>query len=173
MKRELRKKYLEIRKNLKDKRLKDKVLFEKIIASEKVKNAKEILIYVSKDDEVSTTDLIEYFLNQKKIVAVPKVVNQDLEFHKIKSFDDLSIGYKGILEPNKNNKIKTFKSCISITPGICFSKDGYRIGYGKGFYDRFYQKNNIYKIGLCYKECITDDKFWEKHDVKVDEVKTD
>ena len=67
MKRELRKKYLEIRKNLKDKRLKDKVLFEKIIASEKVKNAKEILIYVSKDDEVSTTDLIEYFLNQKNI----------------------------------------------------------------------------------------------------------
>ena len=66
MKKELRKKYLEIRKNIKNKKLKDKVLFEKIIANEKVKNAKEILIYVSKDDEVATTNLIEYFWVKKR-----------------------------------------------------------------------------------------------------------
>ena len=62
---------------------------------------------------------------------------------------------------------------MSITPGVCYTKDGYRIGYGGGYYDRFYKENNVYKIGLCYMECLISDKFMNEYDQKVDEIITD
>ena len=52
-------------------------------------------------------------------------------------------------------------------PGICFDKRGYRVGYGKGFYDRFLSKHKIYSIGLTYKECIVDNINNDKHDINV------
>ncbi|MGN1358706.1 MAG: 5-formyltetrahydrofolate cyclo-ligase, partial [Bacilli bacterium] len=62
---------------------------------------------------------------------------------------------------------------ICITPGICFSKDKYRIGYGKGYYDRFIKENHLYQIGLCYQACLLDKIPHDYYDQKVDEIITD
>ena len=172
MKKELRKKYLEIRKKIKNKNSKDLTIFKKVIINEKVKKTTTILIYVSTKDEVDTKKLIEYFLKSKK-VAVPKVMGNDMKFYFIKSLDDLEKGSFNILEPKTKAEVKDFSNALSITPGICFSKDGYRIGYGKGFYDRFYQKHEISKIGLCYKECLVEQLPNDPFDINVDEVISD
>lgn len=172
MKNELRSKYLEIRRNILDKNNKDNIIYHKVIHNEKVKLAKTILIYVSKEDEVDTINLIKYFLTCKK-VAVPKIENNEIEFYYINSINDLKPGYFHVLEPISNNKVKDYQDMLSITPGICFSKLGYRIGYGKGFYDRFYQKNHVYSLGLCYKECLVNNSYHDSYDQKVDEVITD
>lgn len=172
MKKELRKKYLEIRKKIKNKNSKDLTIFQKVIINEEIKKATTILIYVSTEDEVDTKKLIEYFLKNKK-VAVPKVIGNDMNFYFINSLDDLENGYFNILEPKTKVEVKDFSNALSITPGVCFSKDGYRIGYGKGFYDRFYQKHKIYKIGLCYKECLVEKLPNDYFDINVDEVISD
>lgn len=172
MKNALRKKYLEIRKKIKNKNSKDITIFKKVIINEKIKEATTILIYVSTEDEVDTKKLIEYFLKNKK-VAVPKVIGNDMNFYFINSLDDLENGYFNILEPKTKVEVKDFSNALSITPGVCFSKDGYRIGYGKGFYDRFYQKHKIYKIGLCYKECLVEKLPNDPFDINVDEVISD
>ena len=92
-------------------------------------------------------------------------------FYYIKSLDELKQGKFKILEPISNNIVTDFKSCVSITPGICFSKDLYRIGYGKGYYDKFYEKHpNIYKTALTYDECIIDNIPKDRYDIALDEI---
>lgn len=172
MKDELRSKYKIIRRNIKDKSLKDRAIFDKVISNDKVVSSKVVLIYVSLSDEVDTFGLIDHLLKSKR-VAVPKIVNGEMRFYFISSFDDLEKGYFGVLEPTTCDEVLNFSECTSITPGICFSKSGYRVGYGKGFYDRFYNEHNVYKIGICYKECLVDLDFNDCYDVKVDEVITD
>lgn len=169
MKEELRKKYLDIRNNISNRQDKDNIIYNKIINNMKVKNADTILIYVSTKSEVNTINLIKYFLRDKK-VAVPKIIDVEMIFYYINSLNDLELGYFNILEPITNKEVTDFSKSISITPGICFSVDGYRIGYGKGFYDRFYMKNDVYKIGLCYQECLVNDFEHDSFDINVDEV---
>lgn len=173
MKKDLREKYINIRKNIRNKEIKDNIIFNKVINNKFIKQCSLILIYVSCHNEVDTIELIKYFLNHKKQLAVPKIENDIMKFYYIKDLSDLSLGYFNILEPMTKEKVINFSNCVSITPGICFSKDNYRIGYGKGFYDKFYQKHNIYKIGLCYKECMLDNIPSDIHDISLDEVITD
>ncbi len=172
MKNELRKTYLEIRQNIRNKATKNKLIYEKVIKDEKVKQAKTILIYVSYNHEVDTLNLIKYFLKYKK-VAVPKIENNVINFYYINSLNNLAKGYFGILEPNTNNQVQDFRNCICLTPGICFNNLGYRLGYGKGFYDHFLSKNKVYTIGLCYKECLINDLFQEKNDYPVNKIISD
>ena len=121
---------------------------------------------------MDTINLIKYFLG-KKCIAVPKVVGNQIKFYIIKSMDELEKGNFSVYEPITNNEVKSFENAVSITPGICFSKYNDRIGYGKGFYDRFYLDNKVYKIGVCYKECLINENFGEELDIKVDIVITD
>lgn len=173
MKKELRKKYLYIRKNISNKSLLDKIIYEKIIYDEFIKKSDVILIYVSKSDEVDTLNLIKYFLSIKKLVAVPKVKDASMEFYYINSLKDLKLGTYNILEPITDTKVTNFSNAVCLTPGICFSKDLYRLGYGGGYYDRFFQKHSVYSIGLCYSSCLLDNLPIEKHDQKLQKIVTD
>ena len=66
-----------------------------------------------------------------------------------------------------NDKV-TSNNCVCIVPGICFDKNGYRIGYGKGYYDKYLSNKSIYKIGICFKECLIDNMPHDLYDIKVD-----
>ncbi len=172
MKDEYRKKYLSIRKNIENKDLKDENIYRQLIKNKKIISANIILIYVSKVEEVDTIKLINYLLKHKK-VAVPKIENDMMNFYYIDSIEDLKEGYFKVSEPTTNDIVKDFTGVVSITPGICFSKNLYRLGYGKGYYDKFYSiHKNIYKIGLCYKELLLDNIPHNKYDIKVDEIIT-
>ncbi len=173
MKEDLRKEYLSIRKGIDNKKLKDKEIFNKVINNLKVNKTHKILIYVSLEDEVDTLNLIKYFLDNSYIVGVPKVDKNIMEFHYLNSLEELKIGYKGILEPQNTKVITNFQDFVCLSPGICFDKLGYRIGYGKGYYDKFFSKYQVYKIGLCYKELVIDNVYHNNLDIKVDEIITD
>ena len=172
MKKELRYKYLKIRENILNKNIKDNIIYNRVIKDNNVINSDLLLIYVSYNYEVDTLKIINYFLGKKKI-AVSRIDNDVMNFYYIDNTNELSRGYNGIFEPINNNIVTEFKNVVSITPGICFDKFGYRIGYGKGFYDKFYQKHNVFKIGLCYKECLIDRINYDKYDIPVDKVITD
>ncbi len=78
-------------------------------------------------------------------------------------------GYKNIREPfSVYEKIKTKNIDAIIVPGIAFDKSGNRIGYGKGFYDKFLKKFKGVKIGVTFDCCIVNRIESEKHDVTVD-----
>ena len=96
-----------------------------------------------------------------------------MNFYYIKSLEELKSGYFGILEPVSNDLVTDFSNCVCITPGICFDLNGNRIGYGKGFYDKFFNEVDIYKIGLCYKKCLVRKIDANKFDKTVEKVITD
>ena len=171
MKQELRKKYLSIRKNICS-TIPSSIITKKVLSHPKIITSSTILIYMSNNNEVDTKEIINALLPSKKI-ALPKVINKEIKFYYINSLLELSPGYYGILEPITTNPVNNYDNTICITPGVCFSRDGYRIGYGGGYYDRFLSKHKVYTIGLCYKECLVDALPHESHDKQIDEIITD
>ena len=168
----LRKTYKEKRDNIKNKDIKDNEIYKQIINNQNVLSAKIILIYISIKSEVDTSEIIKHFINSKKI-AIPKIINNNMKFCYIKSLNELRPGKYNIPEPINNNYVNDFDSTICIVPGICYDKENFRVGYGKGYYDKFLSKHKIKTIGLCYKECLVEKIDTDKFDYKIDEVITD
>lgn len=168
-KNELRKKYKLIRKNISNKKEQDNLIYNEIIKNKHILNCSTLLLYVSFNSEVDTLKIIEYFLNNKRI-AVPKIENNIINFYYINSLNDLKVGLFGILEPTTQEKVNNYENTTCIVPGICFDKNNYRIGYGKGFYDKFLSNKNIYTIGICYKETLINKIPIDKYDISLNEI---
>lgn len=168
----LRKKYKEKRDNIKNKVTKDNLIYQKVINNKDILSSKTLLIYISINSEIDTIKIINYFLNTKNI-AVPKIIDNNMFFCYVTNLNDLTPGKYNIPEPTNENIVTDFDNAICIVPGICYDKENYRVGYGKGYYDKFLSKNKIKTIGLCYKECMIEKIDNDKYDYKIDEVITD
>ena len=146
-----------------------------------------ILIYVSTKDEISTSAIIEHSLVNKKIVACPisNVGDNTLSFKTIKSVDELYSGSYNIPEPPQANpdfrelfeatraEKKRPPLAVCVIPCLSYDPDGYRMGYGKGYYDRFLPTFDGTKIGLCYSEFKAGKLPKGKYDVKLDVIITE
>jgi len=174
MKEELRKKYLFIRKNVKDKEKKSDIIMNKIINLDEYNNSKIIALYNNLKDEVSTKKLIIYSLKIGKTIVLPRVYKNTLKFYKIKLNEKYELSNFKIYEPyhSEYNYIKKELIDLVIVPGICFDIKGHRIGYGKGFYDNFLE-DNMNTIGICFKEQIREIVPYEKHDKIMKKIITD
>ena len=161
------------RKNILNKEFKEKIITTKILKDKKVINTKNILIYVSMKEEVSTKILIEELLKLKKNIFVPKVIGKEIKFYKIESLMELKISNLGILEPVGEIQYKGSKDAVCIVPGLLFDKFNNRLGYGGGYYDKFLSENEVYKIGICFKEFLIDKINVDKHDIKMNKVITE
>lgn len=169
-KKEIRKTYLNIRKNINNKEQKDTKVFNEMIELKEYKESKQILAYVSLNDELDTFKLLDYSLKNGKKVAVPKCEGETINFYYINSLKELKKGAFGILEPQNENIVTNLENSVCIVPGVAFDKNNNRIGYGKGYYDRFLQNYKGIKIGLTYKECLCDEIKTDKTDIKVDKI---
>lgn len=156
----LRARYRRFRENLEieQKRKLDSAIQARFLALPEYARADTILIYVSKPIEVDTLALIQAAFSNHKKVAVPRCVpnTYEMEFYYIESLDDLEKGAFGVLEP-KPETCKLFKSAkkaLCIVPGLSFDAQGYRLGYGKGYYDRFLNKFSGATAGICYMGCV-------------------
>ena len=174
---ELRTKYLQVRKELTHKEEKSKTIISKIIKTKEYQESKVIALYKSLPSEVNLDDLISYSLKQNKKVVLPKVVDNDLLFYEIGIDEELVKSNFGILEPlsNQNKLVNKNQIALVIVPGICFDKDKNRLGFGKGFYDRYLAHSNIYKIGVCFQNQVLTDITLpiNQFDIKMDKVMTE
>lgn len=152
----IREKYKEIKANITEeqKEALDEMVYNSFVNTMSYKHCNSLIIYVSRKDEVDTLKIIKKALEDNKRIAVPKCIPKkvELEFYEIKNISDLEKGHYGILEPNKEicEKTDPFTFGICIVPAICFDLEGYRIGFGKGYYDRFLEGFEGLKIGLTY-----------------------
>lgn len=168
--------YKRVRKNIEDKNHKDEEIYLKLVNSSFYKMGKVFLVYVSSKDEVDTVAFIKRALADGKIVAAPRCDDAGftMSFYKITLLDDLEKGSYGIYEPkNYCEKLIFDENSVCIVPGLSFDKNGYRIGYGKGYYDRFLSVFLGKSIGLCYFECICDKIVRNIYDKSVSEIITD
>ena len=138
------------------------------------KKSKVIMFFVSFNSEVNTHDMIRKSL-QSKTVAVPKVAEHEIEPSVILDIDSLvASGKFGILEPIEPMKIAYKNIDLVLVPGLAFDREGHRIGYGFGYYDKFLRKvPRAAKIGLCFDFQVVDRIPREEHDVPVDMIVTE
>ena len=156
---------------------KRKELSDSETAVKKMQSAELILPFVSARGEVGTREFIARCFVAEKTVAVPRCIDgSNMEFCVIHTFDDLEKGMYGIDEPKQHCEIikaENAQNSVLIVPGLCFSYDGYRLGYGKGYYDRFISRYKGYTVGVCYSEFMTDDIPVDEYDRCVDIVITE
>lgn len=174
----IRKEFKAIRNNIENKRAKSKLITETILNLSEVKESNVIGIYMSFSSEVDTKDLIEQLLMLGKSIAVPRLYNNlKMDFYKINSVNDLkNKNTLGIFEPENDEENKVSKDDIDlmIIPGICFDLEKNRVGFGKGYYDRYLENTNIKKVAICFEEqVLTGDTIAvNKYDIKMDKIVT-
>ena len=160
------------RKSIAGKELIDEKIAELFISSNLYKNADTILCYASLTDEINTDAIIKKALDDGKNVALPLCENSDgvMNFYIINGFDDLLCGHFGVREPNvkKCKMLDDSSNSVIVVPGLCFDRCGFRVGYGKGYYDRYLQNFNLYSVGLCYNNFIIDKVPADIYDKNVD-----
>lgn len=141
-----------------DRELKSREILRRLVSLNEYKSANLVLSYVSLPYEVDTFALLDCAVRDGKKVAVPRCVNgkPHINFYYISSLEDLSEGSFGILEPEPNpEKLCRSRTGLCVLPGLSFDRRGTRLGYGKGYYDRFLQNFKGTMVGICFSEVLS------------------
>ncbi len=148
------------------------------ICSELEKNelfadAENILLFASFGSEIPTDNIFELCKRLGKTVFYPKVNGKDMVFYRVDSLSDLTEGFRGIREPAADAvKFILSEKCskdLMIMPGAAFDREGSRLGYGGGFYDRYLAKLPEMKektIAIGYKMQETEHIPADENDIK-------
>ncbi|MBE4704050.1 5-formyltetrahydrofolate cyclo-ligase [Spiroplasma platyhelix] len=180
IKQQLRMQYLKILKNIdsKQKEQWDGSILQQFINSKYFHEANTIALYFSLPYEVETTKIIKILLENKKKVALPRMTEQNLVFYYINSLDELVVDNQWeIHQPKDTNQVVETKDLdLIILPLLGFNKKNYRLGHGRGYYDRFLSTPNFkaLKLALAYKiqEIQLDVFFVDNWDVTFDALIT-
>lgn len=155
---------------------KSAAILERLFACEEYASAKTIGVTLSRFPEVDTYPLIESAWNSGKRVAVPKCNpgTREMDFRIITSFDDLETVYMDLKEPVVGKTVSVDKGQIDlqIVPGVVFSDEGFRIGFGGGYYDRYLAHYRGDKVSLAFEEQTSHEVPIEEHDVPVNKIIT-
>ena len=136
------------------------------------RNAKSIGAYYSIGSEVRTHDILQEILKSGRELSLPKVVKKDLVFKKIKSLSDLEQGNFSVMEP-KDYCEDVKKIEVIIVPAIALTREGHRLGYGFGYYDRYLSGKKSMTIGLGYSKQIIKSFPRSDNDVRIDCIVTE
>ena len=174
-KKDIRKYVLEKRNNLTAKEWEEKSrsIYEKVVSHPFFLYADTVYCYIDYRNEVGTREIIKKAWEDKKKVAVPKVEGTEMSFYFIQEFADLKEGYRGIPEPesispaeDENVSDKTSQTLV-IMPGVAFDNNCNRIGYGKGYYDKFLSLHKTsHTMAICFACQMVDEIPAESDDVR-------
>lgn len=131
-------------------------------------NADIILIYYPTHNEISPLPIFDVAQKMGKKIALPlcNTENNTLSFHIINSLNEAISSHFGICEPPITNEEPLLtERTLALVPALAFSKDGYRLGYGKGFYDKFLVNFKGISAGFSYSELVFDELPHETHDI--------
>ena len=153
-----------------------KQILTRLTKTKEYRKAKTILLYHPIQNEVDPTPL--FSKNKTKTFCLPRICRKTnhLHIHKITNPQTLKTGRFNIQEPGTTHPIIARKNIdLVITPGLAFDKQGHRIGYGKGYFDRLFKNlsTKAFKLALAYDFQIIENVPAEKHDQKVNLIITE
>ncbi|MGO1469631.1 MAG: 5-formyltetrahydrofolate cyclo-ligase [Tissierella sp.] len=176
----IREKMLKKRKKLsKESRdIHSQIIMDKLLSSSYYANSKTIMCFISFSDEVNTHNFIKKAIDDGKRIVVPITFpeNKELKPSILKDFKELEPGFYNILTPKEEFKrfIDPQEIDLVIVPGVAFKKDGYRVGYGGGYYDRFLSKiQNTPTIAIGFDIQVVEDLPIDSFDIPVDYIYTE
>ncbi|MDR0519118.1 MAG: 5-formyltetrahydrofolate cyclo-ligase [Clostridiales Family XIII bacterium] len=153
----------------------DRKIAENIFALSEYEKAETVFAYVSVTDEPDTMAIIEGSWERGKRVCVPRCESMGImHAYEIRSMDDLQSGKYDIPEPKDCClAVPQEEIGLVIVPCVCCSRDGYRLGYGGGFYDRWLEKRSAPAAVLCFDRMLVSSVPREPHDQRADIVVSD
>ncbi len=143
------------------------------------KYAEYVLLYAAQSDEIDMTALANVALERGKKVLFPRCDKKThtMKYHIVSSLDELHPDAYGIDEPPETNPIYDAEvdigGAVCFVPGLVYDKAGYRLGYGKGFYDRYLSAFSGCTIGVIYSDYILPEVPRGRFDVSVDILLTE
>ena len=149
---------------------------ERLQALPEYEQAAVVFSYVSVGSEIDTTLLIEEMLLAGKIVCTPRcLAGGIMHAHRITGLDELEEGAMSIPAPKADAPVVEPAAIdLALVPCLLSTRDGYRLGYGGGFYDRYLpQATNAAQVILCREDFLSEAVPVESHDVAVDMVVTE
>ena len=147
---------------------------EQILRLNEIRDARTIFIYISYASEVHTHALIKALLAAGKTLAVPKIINSDyMQAETFSSWEDLVPGELGILTPTDSTPCNG-PFDVAITPGLGFTLSGQRMGFGRGYYDKWFAQNKVrHKIALAFEVQLINEMPVEDTDVPMEKIVTE
>lgn len=156
----------------------DNKICESFISCATYRYASVLLMYAPKHDEVNVIPIALKALSDGKKVAFPRCIpdTHDMVYHYVESLDMLEKGSYGLLEPPA--ELPSYdraspESAVCIVPAIVYDRKGFRLGYGKGYYDRYLGGFTGSKVGMIYTELIIDSLPRGRFDLSVDFMVTE
>lgn len=150
------------------------LISQQLYNDEDWKNAKTIGITISNPPEVDTFQIIRKAWEEGKKVVIPKCYPKErkMAFRKLSYFSQLESVYSGLLEPIETETEEVLKDEIDmlIVPGLAFTEEGYRLGFGGGYYDRYLKDYNGKTISLAFQVQILSVLPIEEHDIPVGKI---
>lgn len=174
---ELRKKLVGLRKRISRDSVsrKSRQISQKVLDVSLVNSANSLSAYLPINNEVDTRGLIDTLMEKGKSVHVPAydAKIRGYTFSRFTDWQELVPGPYGIWQPRAVEYFDPSKLDVAIIPGVAFDKNGVRLGYGKGVFDRLLAKSGAFKIGLAYDFQVVEKLPREKHDLVMDLVVTE
>ena len=149
-------------------------IYKRLIALELDRDYDNILLYSAIRNEVNTDEYFACLINKAKRIYYPRVSGDEMSFYRVRSLEELNCGSFNINEPDMTHEYTQADGrALMIVPGLGFSDTGYRIGYGKGFYDRYLSIDNTFiKAALAFDFQLLESIPYEEHDLKPDYIVT-
>ena len=133
------------------------------------KDAKTIYGYLPYNQEVRTVPMLEQAMKDGKRVAVPKCYGEEMRFIYMEDLSKVEKGYANIPEPVSDEPVAQDPTALVLMPGMAFTRDGKRMGYGGGVYDKFLAAEPDHPtVALCYAFQMVEDLPTEDYDIPVD-----
>ena len=142
------------------------------------KYAEYVLLYAPEDEEIDIYPIAEMSLKKGKKICFPRCdkKNHTMEYHVVESLDELKPDTYGICEPPETNPKydpDSTAAAVCFVPGLVYDRYGYRLGYGKGFYDRYLSRFSGCSIGVVYSDFVLEEVPRGRYDVMVDILLTE
>lgn len=163
------------RSNISDKEEKSRAIVARALELPEVKAADALFIFYPLKDEINLLPLMDYAKETGKKIAFPLCEDKDgaMRFCEVGSLDALERGYFGLREPKKDAPEILPRGAVIFLPALAIDKKGYRLGYGKGYYDRYlakYADLKPFTVGVIYQELLFDQIPHDEYDVVCDMV---
>lgn len=150
-----------------------KAIAETVISLPVFQRAASVFVYLSMDREPATDAIIKAAFAAGKTVYVPKCEGRCMKAVRIHADSRMKTGRLGIPEPEDDSITAGNRIDLSVIPCLSATPEGYRLGHGMGYYDRFLQDTETCRLCLCFGKVLAADLPCDSHDARMDLVVTE
>ncbi|CFX90463.1 5-formyltetrahydrofolate cyclo-ligase [Syntrophomonas zehnderi OL-4] len=139
-----------------------------------IQTAQTIMAFAAIRNEVDVSAFLEVQQQSGKTILLPRVEGNELAAVKWEGWQETTVSSFGIAEP-VGSAFPSQEIDVVLVPGLVFDGNGYRLGYGRGFYDRFLSslRSDTFKCGICYEFQVVDNIYPHERDVPVHWIVTE